>query len=246
HAALESPARLVLAVRGGYGLTRLLDAIDWQALGRAARSGRKLFIGHSDFTVFHLALLAKGKAVSFAGPMAAYDFGGKTVSAFTERHFWGLLGAHEYGVTVRAARQPRVAVEGTLWGGNLAMVASLVGTPWWPKVRDGVLFLEDVNEHPYRVERMLYQLHHAGILAQQRAVLLGDFSGYQLAANDNGYDFDRMVAHARGRFGVPILTGLPFGHCPDKLTLPVGGHVVLESMRGGYRLEMSRYPTLAA
>lgn len=244
HAAIDSPARVVMAVRGGYGMSRLLDAIDWAAIGKLARAGRKLFVGHSDFTAFHLALLARADAPSFAGPMACYDFGGKRVSTFMQQHFFSLLGAREHAVTIRAARQPRLAVEGRLWGGNLAMVASLVGTPYGPDIEGGVLFLEDVNEHPYRIERMLYQLHHAGVLGRQRAILLGDFSAYALLPNDNGYDFDTMVAHLRERVGVPILTGLPFGHCPEKLTLPVGGHAAVETVRGGYRLTLSDYPTL--
>ena len=89
------------------------------------------------------------------------------------------------------------------------------------------------------------QLLHAGVLARQRAILLGDFSGYRLGDNDNGYDFDRMLAQARRAFGLPILTGLPFGHVHDKLTLPVGAHCHVQSQRGGYRLYLGGYPTLA-
>ena len=113
-------------------------------------------------------------------------------------------------------------MRGTLWGGNLAMVAHLAGTPYLPDVAGGILFLEDVGEHPYRVERMLYQLLHAGMLARQRAVLLGAFTEYQLNANDAGYDLAAAIAQIRARVAVPIYTGLPFGHVPDKLTLPVG------------------------
>jgi muramoyltetrapeptide carboxypeptidase len=110
-----------------------------------------------------------------------------------------------------------------------------------PGVEHGILFLEDVAEHPYRVERMLYQLHFAGILARQRAVLLGTFNGYELAENDNGYDAAAMVAHFRATQGVPLFTGLPFGHVPDKLTLPVGGHCALAVQGGRARLTFSNY-----
>src|SRR4029078_5254194 len=115
------------------------------------------------------------------------------------------------------------AASGTLWGGNLAMVAHLVGSAHFPTVSGGILVLEDVGEHPYRIERLLYQLHFAGVLAQQRAVLLGSFNGFEPSPNDNEYDLAATIAHARARFGVPIYTGLPFGHCRDKLTLPFGG-----------------------
>jgi muramoyltetrapeptide carboxypeptidase len=226
-----------MAVRGGYGLTRLLGRIDWDLM----RTAKKIWVGHSDFTAFHLALLAKTKASSLAGPMACYDFGSESISPFTERHFWRVLEGHEVSVKIKALRQPKLAVTGRLWGGNLTVLSSLVGTPYWPQLRGGILFLEDIHEHPYRIERMLYQLEQAGYLKQQRAVLLGDFSGYQLSAHDNGYDFERMVAHLRERFEVPIFTGLPFGHCPDKLTLPVGARASVVSERGGYRLIFSRH-----
>ena len=150
---------------------------------------------------------------TFAGPMAAYDFGAATPSAFTLDHCWGLLGSDRYEVEC-ALDGPDFDGEGTLWGGNLAMVAHLVGTPHLPRVDDGILFLEDIGEHPYRIERMLYQLHFAGVLARQRAMLLGAFNGYELGA-------ERQRLRRRGdgraraaRFGVPIYTGLPFGHVP--------------------------------
>ncbi|MET0733775.1 MAG: muramoyltetrapeptide carboxypeptidase, partial [Casimicrobiaceae bacterium] len=134
-----------------------------------------------------------------------------------------------------------VTAEGTLWGGNLSMVAHLAGTRFLPDVEGGVLFVEDVAEHPYRIERLLYQLHHAGILERQRAVLLGAFTDYALNGNDGGYDLAGAVAHLRARVRVPIYTGLPFGHIPDKLTLPVGGWCRLEARDGHARVSLSRY-----
>lgn len=231
---------VVMAARGGYGLSRILDRIDWKAM---ARSG-KLFVGHSDFTAFNLGLLARTGAVSFQGPTAGYDFGQESVSSFTEESFLTALTSSEYEVKVQAPGQPKVDLRGMLWGGNLAMVASLVGTPYFPEVKGGILFLEDVSEHPYRIERMLLQLLHAGILKRQRAILLGGFTEYQLWPHDNGYDFDSMVAFLRKRLSIPILTGLPFGHIRDKVTLPVGGQARLQSMRGGYRLSLSGHPVL--
>ena len=116
---------------------------------------------------------------------------------------------------------------GTLWGGNLCMVNSLLGTPHWPRVKGGVLFLEDVNEHPYRVERSLLQLHQAGVLGAQKAVLLGAFSDWRKSPLDRGYTLKSAIAHLRGLTRTPILTGLPFGHVPTKVCLPVGARVTL-------------------
>jgi muramoyltetrapeptide carboxypeptidase len=114
-----------------------------------------------------------------------------------------------------------------LWGGNLAVLCSLVGTPYFPQVKGGILFLEDVSEHPYRVERMLTQLLHAGVLAQQKAVVLGQFTNYQLAPHDKGFKLQSVVDWLRTQIKAPVLTNLPFGHVPTKVLLPVGAQVSL-------------------
>ena len=234
--AADPHVELAIAARGGYGWSRLLERIDFASL---ARSGKR-WMGHSDFTAFQLAALAHARMTTFAGPMAAYDLGAEVPSAFTLDHCWGLLGATRYEIEC-ALDGPDFAGEGMLWGGNLAMVAHLAGTPHMPRVDDGILFLEDIGEHPYRIERMLYQLHHAGVLVRQRAVLLGDFSGYELASNDNGYDAAAMVAHLRTHLDVPLYTGFPFGHCPEKLTLPVGGRCEITVRDGAAQLVLSDY-----
>lgn len=227
---------LAVTVRGGYGWSRLIDRLDFAALAAA----KKRWMGHSDFTAFQLAALAHAGMTTFAGPMAAYDFGAEQPSAYTVGHCWGLLAGERYEVEC-PLDGPDLAVEGTLWGGNLAMVAHLVGTPHLPRVDSGILFLEDIGEHPYRIERMLYQLHFAGVLARQRVVLLGTFTGYEPGANDNGYDFAAMVAHLRTRLCPQLCTGLPFGHVPDKLTLPVGGRCTLTVRAGVARMAFGGY-----
>jgi len=234
--ATNPEVELAIAVRGGYGWSRLLDRLDYAAI---AGSGTR-WMGHSDFTAFQLAALAHAGVKTFAGPMAGYDFGAATPSAYTLEQCWRLLGGEHHGVEC-ALEGPDLACEGMLWGGNLALVAHLVGTRHLPDIDGGILFLEDIGEHPYRVERMLYQLWSAGILRRQRAVLLGAFNGYELGANDNGYDFAAMVEHLRGRFDVPVFTGLPFGHCRDKLTLPVGGRCALRVRAGAAQLALSDY-----
>jgi len=228
---------LAIAVRGGYGWSRILERLDFAAIAGA----NKRWLGHSDFTAFQLGALAAARMVTFAGPLAAYDFGAETPSPFTLEHCWGLLGSAQYTAECALAGPAEFAAEGTLWGGNLSLLAHLVGTPYLPRVDGGILFVEDVGEHPYRIERMLYQLHHAGILGRQRALLLGVFNGFELGPNDNGYDLEAMVEHARSTFGIPVFTGLPFGHCRDKLTLPVGGHCSLLVRDGTAGLAFSGY-----
>lgn len=242
HAAASNPdVQIVMSVRGSYGMSRLLGMLDYEAL---AASG-KLFVGFSDITALHLALLARTGAISFAGPMLCGDFGAEQPSTVTIDSFWQCITHTETTIDVLSVCSPGLEREGTLWGGNLAMVAHLAGTPYLPAIDDGILFLEDIGEHPYRIERMLLQLHHAGVLEGQQAILLGDFSGYRLAPHDNGYDFDAMLAYLRAELKLPILTGLPFGHIPDRATLAVGAPARLRTDGEMWSLSFNAYPNLA-
>ncbi|MGI4720562.1 MAG: muramoyltetrapeptide carboxypeptidase [Janthinobacterium lividum] len=241
RAAVADPdVQLIMALRGGYGVTRLLPQIDFEAI---AASG-KLVVGFSDVTGIHMGLMARTGAISYAGPMLVGDFGAREPVPFTLDNFWNCLAGPTHTIRECASGNPAVQEEGTVWGGNLAMVVSLLGTPYFPRIDGGILYLEDIGEHPYRVERLLLQLHQAGVLERQRAVLLGDFSGYKLGANDNGYDFDAMLAHLRETLPVPVLTGLSFGHGPKRVTIPFGAQGRLESDEQGFTLRLSDYPTV--
>jgi muramoyltetrapeptide carboxypeptidase len=239
-AAANPDVQVVLSLRGGYGLSRLLPKLDFQ---RMAASG-KLFVGHSDFTPFHMGMLNAGGAVSFAGPMVCDDFSREDPSAFTMQHCWQCLTGPAHSIVVQAESNPAIDVSGVLWGGNLAMLAHLIGTPYLPQIDGGILFVEDISEHPYRVERMMLQLLYSGVLARQKAVVLGDFSNYRLSDYDNGYDFETMLAYLRAHLPLPVLTGLPFGHIRNKTTLAVGSHAQLMSDGNSWELTMRNYPTL--
>ena len=233
QAAARDDVDIILAARGGYGLSRLLDKIDYDLLA----DSKKIFVGHSDFTALSLALLAKKSCISFAGPHALGDFGDPSPSEFTTGHFFRILGSPQTEISVAAVNPYSFEGTGTLWGSNLSLLAALIGTPYIPSVPNGILFLEDINETPYRVERMLYQLFHAGILQQQQAILLGDFSTDN--GNDAGYDLQSVVSHFRERLTVPILMGLPFGHIRDKLTLPIGATCHLTVTNNQFKLGLS-------
>lgn len=231
HRVARAAPSVALACRGGYGLTRLLDRIDWPLLAHAVERGTR-WVGHSDFTALQLGLLAHTGAASWQGPMACDDFGRADdaggVDDITRDCFAEAMSGELEAVGFRTeAGFDGLDVKGKLWGGNLSMLQSMLGTAHWPKVSGGILFLEDVNEHPYRVERALLQLHQAGVLARQKAVVLGDFGGWRKSPLDRGYSVKAMVAHLRSVCTMPILTGLPFGHVPTKVTLPVGVRVQL-------------------
>lgn len=243
QAALDPEVHIVMALRGGYGTSRLLDLIDWDILS----ASNKIYVGYSDITALHLGLLAKKQYMSIAGPMLCSDFGCDHPDFFTQQHFWRLITQDRYTISVKTAEDvnnPHLAVSGTIWGGNLAIVNHLVGTPYFPQIEQGILFVEDINEHPYRVERMLLQLLYSGVLEKQQALILGQFTDYRLSDYDNGYDFATMLDYLRQKLPVPILTQLPFGHTPERISLPVGANATLVSDQDGYVITLSHYPTL--
>jgi muramoyltetrapeptide carboxypeptidase len=253
--AKVDPKNLVMAMRGGYGIHRLLPEIDWNAIANAVKDGLQI-CGHSDFTAFELALLAKTGAVTLSGPMLNYDFGrldenGKNLSPdpFMWKHFLSAVQDRKLDCHIQAPQfflgeATTGLTSGLLWGGNLTVISSLVGTPYLPtstQTKGGILFLEDVNEHPYRLERMMMQLVDTGILQNQSAMLLGGFSSYRLYDNDKGYNLECAVEAIRGRLPkqIPILTDLPFGHQAEKLTLPVGANANLEYSSAGFSIKAS-------
>ncbi|MBK6854093.1 MAG: LD-carboxypeptidase [Burkholderiales bacterium] len=235
HRVARAAPAVALASRGGYGMTRLLDQLDWTLLEQSIERGTR-WVGYSDVTALHMGLLAHLKAgnhpLSWAGPLAVDDFGRAEedggLDEVTPDCFVEAMNGELEAVGFRTeVGFDGLDVTGRLWGGNLTVLMSLLGTPHWPRVKGGVLMLEDINEHPYRVERMLLQLHQAGVLGQQKAVLVGDLGGWRKSPMDRGYNVKSALAHLRSVSAVPILTGLPFGHVPTKVCLPMGVKVQL-------------------
>ena len=200
------------------------------------------WVGFSDFTALQLAVLSRTGRITWAGPALCDSFGatGKgsdVVDDITTACFEDLLAEQGEGAGWRmgvamsqglSARKAGVwARDAQLWGGNLSVLCSLVGSPYLPTISGGVLFLEDVGEHPYRIERMLTQLLHAGILGRQKAIVLGQFTDFRLGAHDQGFGLPRVVPWLRSQLKVPVLTDLPFGHVPTRVCLPVGARVDL-------------------
>ncbi|MFN5700271.1 MAG: LD-carboxypeptidase [Betaproteobacteria bacterium] len=237
HRVADQAPSVALACRGGYGMTRLLDAVQWKRIKRSVERGTR-WVGYSDMTVLSLALLAHTGAPSWHGPMAAEDFGrelGLDAKADEANHITcetfdqAMHGELEALGFRTEARWDGFGTKGMLWGGNLSMVCSLLGTRHWPNISGGLLYLEDVGEHPYRVERMLLQLAQAGVLARQRAVLLGQFSAWKAAPLDRGYGLKAMIKRvAEACPKTALITGLPLGHVPLNLTLPQGSAAVVQ------------------
>lgn len=254
HRAAASGADVALISRGGYGLTRLLPGIRYRQVQKAIDGGTH-FVGLSDFTALQCAVLAQTGGITWAGPALGEDFGAQPDGAdkdsgpddIMQACFDDMLAGQGEGTGWRQLSEPSMKAtesvaekslaaragadfqvkKAMLWGGNLSLVSGLLGTPYFPQVKGGILFLEDVAEHPYRLERMLTQLLHAGVLARQKAIVLGQFTHFKLTPHDKGYRLQTVVSWLRSQLKVPVITNLPFGHVPTKVLLPVGARCTL-------------------
>lgn len=229
--AAASGADIAMISRGGYGLTRLLTQLPYKAIAKAIDKGTQ-FVGLSDFTAFQLAVYAKTQRITWQGPALGEDFGPDGMpDDIMEACFEDLCLEQGEGTGWRLSLddvgKPVKVNHAVLWGGNLAVLTSMVGTPYFPNVKGGVLFLEDVGEHPYKVERILTQLFNAGVLQQQKAIVFGQFTNYKLVPHDKGFKLKTVIDRLRTQLKIPVLTGLPFGHVPTKVLLPVGAKVDL-------------------
>ena len=252
HRAAASGADVALTSRGGYGISRILGGIDYKAIAKAINPSKgqgTLFVGYSDFTALQCALLVKTGATSWSGPSVCGDFGQMvekdgSPDCIMEACFDDLLVGQGEGAGWRMPIEKLQNApinrsfdssfnihKATLWGGNLSVLTSLVGTPYLPPAaidKSGILFIEDVSEHPYRIERNLTQLLHAGVLGKQKAIIFGQFTNYTLfPQSDKGYKLQSVVDWLRTQVKCPVLTGLPMGHVATKVTLPFGEKVTL-------------------
>ncbi len=229
--ASASGADIAMISRGGYGLTRLLTQLPYKAIAKAIDKGTQ-FVGLSDFTAFQLAVYAKTQRITWQGPALGEDFGPEAEpDDIMSACFEDLCLEQGEGTGWRLSKDDiskSVKVNNAvLWGGNLAVLTSMLGTPYFPNIKGGVLFLEDVGEHPYKVERMLPQLFNAGVLSRQKAIVFGQFTNYKLVPHDKGFKMKTVIDRLRTQLKIPVLTGLPFGHVPTKVLLPVGAKVDL-------------------
>ncbi len=229
--AAASGANIAMISRGGYGLTRLLTQLPYKAIAKSIDNGTQ-YVGLSDFTAFQLAVYAKTQRITWQGPELGKDFGPEhEPDDIMQACFDDLCLEQGEGTGWRMpvdAIQKTVNVNNAvLWGGNLAVLTSLLGTPYFPLLKKGVLFLEDVGEHPYKIERMLTQLFNAGVLQNQKAIVFGQFTSYKLISHDKGFKLKTVIDRLRSQLKIPVLTGMPFGHVPTKVLLPIGAKVDL-------------------
>ncbi len=225
--------KAILALRGGYGTPRLLPRLNYSLIARHP----KILCGYSDLTALSLAIWKKCRLVTFHGPMAGVDFAG-TVDAFTEEMFWRSLTSTKKLGRIPFPESPAVhslrkgTARGRLLGGNLSLIISLLGTHYLPDFKNSLLFLEEIGEEPYRVDRMLTHLRNAGVFAKAGALLLGQFTDCTPAdPTKPSLTIEQVLRELATRIKRPILSNLPFGHVSQKMILPIGLTVRVDANR---------------
>jgi len=231
----DPEVKAILCMRGGYGSPRILDKIDFEAL----RQQPKIVVGYSDITALLIAIRQRAGVVSFHGPMAREWGLNKGLTPFADKYFWEAFATESRSFADWGADRPpgmkepmtivEGAAEGFLVGGNLSLISSLMGTPYEIDTRESILFIEEVSEKPFRIDRMLNQLRLAGKLKQARGIVLGGFVGCEARDPEGDLSPSEIFVDYFGDLGVPVLADFPTGHIPEQVTLPIGIRVRLNA-----------------
>ena len=230
----DKSVRAIIAVRGGYGTPRLLSMLNYSVIKR----NPKILVGYSDLTTLQLALFKKTGLVSFSGPMAGVEMW-KGIDPFTEEHFWQILtSTKKLGRISNPDNKPFTSLHkgkatGILLGGNLSLIASIIGTPYLPSFKNSILYFEEIEEDCYRFDRLLAQLQLAGIFKETKGILVGELTDVKpsdttkpfLTAEEILDDYF-LPAHK------PVLRNLVYGHIPRKLTMPIGIRARMDANEG--------------
>jgi muramoyltetrapeptide carboxypeptidase len=251
HMFTDRRVAAILCVRGGYGSARLLPRLEYSAI----RANPKVFVGYSDLTSLHCALLTKAGLISFHGPMLNSDFADPKMPEFTLRSFLRTLGAtpgeglaNERDLSAGYGGKPaeilrRGVARGQLIGGNLTLLSTTIGTPWEPPFRNRILFFEDIGEEPYRLDRLLTHLLNCGKLQQVAGLAIGINKDCEDPKAPKAKEYRQSLTDVlRERLlplGVPVVTGLPFGHVAENATLPIGIRATLDANRGRLILDQA-------
>jgi muramoyltetrapeptide carboxypeptidase len=240
----DRKVKAIICVRGGYGASRLLPLLDY----RTIRANPKILIGYSDITSLHCALLVKSDLVSFHGPMLNSDFVKTDFPDFTLQSFLKTLmqptapGSIRDGYkrkTITILRRGKAS--GPLVGGNISLLCASLGTPYQPSFKNCILFFEDLDEVPYRFDRMLTHLLNASLLQQSAGIAIGINANCKDPKARNAKEYRQTLEDVFKErllpLKVPIVAGLPFGHIPLNATLPVGVRVTLDAVKGDLTID---------
>jgi muramoyltetrapeptide carboxypeptidase len=242
HAMFADPeVDMIICTRGGWGGLRLIDRLDYGLI----ESHPKPLVGYSDITTLQLAIWNRCGLASFSGPMVGVEMG-KGIDPFTETHFWEQIRNTEAVYSFNYAQTDTILLtpgnaEGILLGGCLSLVTSLLGTPYVPDYKGAILFIEDVGEQPYKIDRYLAHLRQAGIFEQISGLILGEFLDCQADEGDKSFTIDEILSDYFSGLHIPVLKNFPYGHGDKKVSMPVGMNVEIDTGNQILRLQNPFY-----
>ncbi len=228
----DPEVRAIICVRGGYGTPRILDKVNYSVI----KKNPKIFVGYSDITALQLAIFKKTGLITFSGPMLAVDI--YSFDSYSEEFFWRILTSKSGKIELKNPDGVELIVlkpgkaNGTLLGGNLSLLASIIGTKYQPDFKDAILLIEDIGEEPYRIDRYLSQLKNSGILNKIKGCILGQFTDCVPKEMGKSLTLEQIFEDYFGKLKIPVISNLSYGHIPQKLTLPIGADVKIDAKRG--------------
>ena len=226
--------KAIFCLRGGYGAFRLLDKIDYKLISK----NPKIFVGFSEITSLHMAFLSKAKLITFAGPMVLPNFSAE-VSSFTEEIFWNVITSSKINSTIKievlneSSLTNSGKVIGKIVGGNLAVLSAMTGTGYLPNFKNKILLLEEINEPPYKIDRMFNQLRLRNIFDEVKGIILGNFIDcIEQDKNKNSLELTDVLSNYFESLNIPVVKSFPFGHSKDIVTLPIGCKIKINLKQG--------------
>ena len=226
--------KAIFCLRGGYGASRILDKINYKLI----RTNPKILVGYSEITALQMAIMQKAGLVTFAGPMVATDFG-NGITSYTEEFFWRIISSNKkigrlkYPDNEKLVPITRGGSSGRIIGGNLSVLSALIGTEYFPELKSRILILEEVNELPYKVDRLLNQLRLLKVFKQIKGIILGRFVDcYEDDTSKRTLTLGEVMEHYMNDLNIPVLYTFPYGHIKDKVTVPFGINVKMNAAKG--------------
>jgi muramoyltetrapeptide carboxypeptidase len=230
----DKKVKAVFCLRGGYGAFRLLDKIDYKII----RNNPKIFVGFSEITALQMAFLQKANLITFAGPMVIPNFS-KEVSSYTEENFWRMITSNKKPGRIKFPKLNRLSfispneAAGIMVGGNLAVFTSLLGTRYFPGLKNKILFLEDISEPPYKIDRMFNQLRLNNAFKKVKGIILGRFEDCkEIDEKKKTLTLEEVCSDYLGSIKIPAIHSFPHGHIKDMVTLPIGIRIRLNAAKG--------------
>ncbi len=231
HFILDPEIDAIICIRGGYGLLRIIDKIDYNRLSAIPP---KLIVGYSDITALQMAILSKLGWIGYTGPMVASDMSGQ-FDPYSEEWLWKVITEHPYPLILQNPAGEEMNVyrpgnaEGTLVGGCLSLITPLLGTEYMPDLTGAVLVIEDIGEKTYHLDKQLHMLRIHGVFDKISALILGHFVNCFPKNPKRSFTMQEFLDDVIGDYDFPVISNFAYGHIRKRLTLPLGARVRVET-----------------